>query len=192
MLPILHLRLLLHGRRPAVSDTPRTDALREVIVGQYKEDELTGNGMGNILSALTDIETLERERECECKCDVDWPEEYYELRQRLERERDAALRKLESLEESIASLDHPNIRILLRQAERYALDVAEKHENKYREIKKQLTDNNAERALADRLAEALMSTDSIIRKEVSLIGQWSSPDVCKEALAAWKEARNEI
>ena len=47
----------------------------------------------------------------------------------------------------------------------------------------------AERALADRLAEALMSTDSIIRKEVSLIGQWSSPDVCKEALAAWKEVR---
>ena len=49
----------------------------------------------------------------------------------------------------------------------------------------------AERALADRLAEALMSTDSIIRKEVSLIGQWSSPDVCKEALAAWKEVRKE-
>ena len=71
-----------------MSDTPKTDALREVIVGQYKEDELTGDGMGNILSALTDIETLERERECECKCDVDWPEEYYELRQRLERERD--------------------------------------------------------------------------------------------------------
>ena len=72
-----------------MSDTPKTDALREVVIGQYKEDELTGNGMGNILAALTDIETLERERECECKCDVDWPEEYYELRQRLERERDA-------------------------------------------------------------------------------------------------------
>ena len=53
------------GRRPAVSDTPRTDALREVVIGQYKEDELTGNGMGNILSALTDIETLERERDIE-------------------------------------------------------------------------------------------------------------------------------
>lgn len=49
-----------------MSDTPKTDALREVIVGQYKEDELTGNGMGNILSALTDIETLERERDSEC------------------------------------------------------------------------------------------------------------------------------
>lgn len=54
-----------HGRRSALSDTPRTDALREVIIGQYKEDELTGNGMGNILSALTDIETLERERNAE-------------------------------------------------------------------------------------------------------------------------------
>lgn len=46
-----------------MSDTPRTDALREVIIGQYKEDELTGNGMGNILSALTDIEKLESERD---------------------------------------------------------------------------------------------------------------------------------
>lgn len=44
-----------------MSDTPKTDALREVVIGQYKEDELTGNGMGNILAALTDIETLERE-----------------------------------------------------------------------------------------------------------------------------------
>ena len=72
-----------------MSDTPVTDAFREVVFAQYKEDELTGNGMGNILAALTDIETLERKRECECKCDVDWPEEYYELRQRLERERDS-------------------------------------------------------------------------------------------------------
>ena len=46
-----------------MSNTPRTDALREVVIGQYKEDELTGNGMGNILSALTDIETFERERD---------------------------------------------------------------------------------------------------------------------------------
>ena len=46
-----------------MSDTPRTDTLREVIVGQYKEDELTGDGMGNILSALPDIESLERERD---------------------------------------------------------------------------------------------------------------------------------
>lgn len=48
-----------------MSDTPKTDALREVIVGQYKEDELTGNGMGNLLAALTDIETLEREWDAE-------------------------------------------------------------------------------------------------------------------------------
>lgn len=46
-----------------MSDTPRTDALREVIIGQYKENELTGTGMGNILAALADIETLERERD---------------------------------------------------------------------------------------------------------------------------------
>ena len=113
-----------------MNNTPRTDALREVIIGQYKENELTGNGMGNILAALTDIETLERERECECKCDVDWPEEYYELRQRLERERDA------------------------------------------------------ERALADRLAGALLST----------LSNWmTSPDAEKaaQAIAAWKEARSE-
>ena len=83
--------------------------LREVVIGQYKEDELTGNGMGNILSALTDIETLERERECECKCDVDWPEEYYELRQRLERElaaeRALADRLAEIVEVGIEDLD---------------------------------------------------------------------------------------
>ncbi len=55
-----------------MSDTPRTDALREVIIGQYKEDELTGNGMGNILSALTNIETLERERD-------EWAERWADL-----------------------------------------------------------------------------------------------------------------
>lgn len=43
--------------------TPETDAFREVVFAQYKEDELTGDGMGNILAALTDIETLERERD---------------------------------------------------------------------------------------------------------------------------------
>jgi len=48
-----------------MSNTPRTDALREVVIGQYKEDELTGDGMGNILAALTDIETLERELDAE-------------------------------------------------------------------------------------------------------------------------------
>jgi hypothetical protein len=46
-----------------VSDTPKTDAFREVVFTQYKEDELTGDGMGNILAALPDIESLERERD---------------------------------------------------------------------------------------------------------------------------------
>lgn len=114
----------------------------------------------------------------------------------VERERDDALRKLESLEESISSLAHPNIRILLRQAESYALDVAKKHEKRYCEIKKQLTDSNVhlenitierdtERALADRLA-------------ADLNGLWhhysqteASYEVIDEALNAWKEARSE-
>jgi hypothetical protein len=43
--------------------TPKTDALRKVIIKEYKEDELTGVGMGNILAALTDLESLERERD---------------------------------------------------------------------------------------------------------------------------------
>ena len=46
-----------------MSDTPETDALREVVFAQYKEDELTGDGMGNILAALPDIESLERQRD---------------------------------------------------------------------------------------------------------------------------------
>lgn len=69
--------------------TPETDALREVIIGQYKEDELTGNGMGNILAALPDIESLERERD-------EWAERWAELSRAaikdicaMERERDA-------------------------------------------------------------------------------------------------------
>jgi hypothetical protein len=46
-----------------VSDTPVTDAFREVVFAQYKEDELTGDGMGNLLAALPDIESLESERD---------------------------------------------------------------------------------------------------------------------------------
>lgn len=38
----------------------------------------------------------------------------------------------------------------------------------------------ATRALADRLADALMST------------RWDSPVICKEAIAAWKESRSEV
>ena len=44
-------------------DAPKTNALREVVIGQYKENELTGNGMASILAALADIEELERERD---------------------------------------------------------------------------------------------------------------------------------
>lgn len=155
-----------------MSDTPETDAFREVVFAQYKEDELTGNGMGNILAALPDIESLERER-------------------------DDALRKLESLEESITSLDHPNIRILLRQAESYALDVAEKHEKRYCEIKKQLADSNvhlenitierdSERALADSLAEELKE---LLYCDLDVnLGRLKSS---RDALTAWKEARGE-
>ncbi len=115
----------------------------------------------------------------------------------LERERDDALRKLESLEESITSLDHPNIRILLRQAESYALDVAEKHEKRYCEIKKQLADSNvhlenitierdSERALADSLAEELKE---LLYCDLDVnLGRLKSS---RDALTAWKEARGE-
>lgn len=89
-----------------MSETPETDAFREVVFAQYKKDELTGDGMGNILAALTDIETLERKRECECKCDVDWPEEYYELRQRLEHERDEAQERVKKLIHENENLYH--------------------------------------------------------------------------------------
>ena len=63
-----------------MSDTPKTDALREVIVGQYKEDELTGNGMGNLLAALTDIETLERERD-EARSDLEFRRDLFKLQE---------------------------------------------------------------------------------------------------------------
>lgn len=43
--------------------TPETDAFREMVIQQYKEDECTGIGLGNILLALTDIARLERERD---------------------------------------------------------------------------------------------------------------------------------
>lgn len=46
-----------------MSDAPKTDALREVVIRQYKEDELTAYGMTTILAALADIETLARERD---------------------------------------------------------------------------------------------------------------------------------
>ena len=46
-----------------MTEAPKTNLLREIIIEQYKEDELTGDGMGNILAALAKIETLERERD---------------------------------------------------------------------------------------------------------------------------------
>ena len=64
-----------------MSNTSKTDELREVIVGQYKEDELTGNGMGNILSALTDIETLERERD-EVRSDLEFRRDLFQLQEK--------------------------------------------------------------------------------------------------------------
>ena len=114
-----------------MSDTPRTDALREVIVGQYKEDELTGNGMGNILAALPDIESLERERD-------EWAERW-------------------------ADLSRASVNDICAQRER-----------------------DAERALADRLAEALkfIATDKIANANDMRFR-------ANKALTAWKEARSD-
>ncbi len=64
------------NRRP----TPETDALREVIIGQYKEDELTGNGMGNILAALPDIEAIEIERD-ELRSDLEFRRGLFQLQE---------------------------------------------------------------------------------------------------------------
>ena len=165
-----------YGRRPAVSDTPKTDAFREVIFAQYKEDELTGDGMGNILAALTNIETLERKREYECKCDVDWPEEYYELRQRLERERDEALAYADKLAAGLPEGMLPKDVEVLRDAN-LALAV----------------ERDSERAIADSLAEAAKA----------VIDQWETPNwrlrestatymnALRNTITAWKEARGE-
>ena len=162
-----------------MSDTPRTDALREVVIGQYKEDELTGNGMGNILSALTDIETLERERECECKCDVDWPEEYYELRQRLERERDEAREEIEIIKKLL--LDPNAVRINMLHGKIAKLDWEKlEHVHGNHPAREQLA---AERALADRLAEALTP--------MAWLAGIKTPNSAEEVLSAWKEARGE-
>ena len=62
-----------------MSDTPETEKLRECIVAQYKEDECTGTAMGNLLGALPDIESLERQRDAYAETlramaetDADW------------------------------------------------------------------------------------------------------------------------
>lgn len=84
-----------------MSDTPRTDALREVVIQQYKEDELSGIGMGNTLAALLDIESLERERH-------EWAERWADLSRAaikdigsLERERDLALEQRDKIAKAI-------------------------------------------------------------------------------------------
>lgn len=115
--------------------TPETDELSQTIITH-------NNTYACYEQMKMHAQRLERERDEAWERADTMFAKHAEILDQYRRERDEALRKLESLEESIASLDHPNIRILLRQAERYALDVAEKHENKYREIKKQLTDNN--------------------------------------------------
>jgi hypothetical protein len=63
-----------------VSDTPKTDAFREVIFAQYKEDELTGDGMGNILAALPDIEAIEIERD-ELRSDLEFRRGLFKLQE---------------------------------------------------------------------------------------------------------------
>ena len=166
-----------------MSDTPVTDAFREVVFAQYKKDELPGDGMGNSLAARTDIETLERKRECECKCDVDWPEEYYELRQRLERERDEALAYADKLAAGLPEGMLPKDVEVLRDAN---LALAVERDA----LQEQL---DAERALADRLAEAANA----------VIDQWETPNwrlrestakymnTLRITITAWKEARSE-
>ena len=124
-----------------MSDTPKTDALREVIIGQYKEDELTGIGMGNILAALTDIETLERERD-------EWAERW-------------------------ADLSRASVNDICAQRER-----------------------DAERALADRLAEGLRKM--VLYSEALILRIQDRSDINFKTLNEgidlfneWKEARSE-
>lgn len=104
------------------------------------------------------------------------PEEMTELEAKLNKTRE----QLAAERELAKRLEEENANTYLRRWAK-AQDQAI---NAERELDK-------ERALADRLADALISTDAIIRKEVSLIGQWDSPVIFKEALAAWKEARGE-
>lgn len=60
----------------------------------------------------TDSATL---RAHDIYCGGDFDAVDVEHSKKLERERDEALRKLESLERSIASLDHPNLKMLLKE-----------------------------------------------------------------------------
>jgi hypothetical protein len=120
---------------------------------------------------------------------------------RIERERDEALAKLESLERSILDLSHPNLRMLLQERDEARDHLTQIHEYGTEEInaavelrqhlaaalverdeaRAQLT---AERALADRLA----STVSVLI--ISLNAFTPEPTTLgKDAYALWKEAR---
>lgn len=106
---------------------------------------------------------------------------------RLERERDEAREEIENIKKLL--LDPNAVRINMLHGQIAKLDWEKlEHIHGNHPAREQLA---AERALADRLADALISTDAIIRKEVSLVGQWDSPVIFKEALTAWKEARSE-
>ena len=98
-----------HGRRPEVSDTPKTDAFREVIFAQYKEDELTGDGMGNILAALPDIEAIEIERD-ELRSDLEFRRGLFQLQEEqlnnLRKERDEARERVKELTYENENLYH--------------------------------------------------------------------------------------
>ena len=148
-----------------MTDTPKTDALRKVVIKAYKEDKLTGNGMGDILAALANIETLERERDkvrelltslCQ-HFDAHGVVDLAVKLLRLEHERDNAL-------SDAKQADTDSIRAL---AER-------------NEAREQLA---LERALADRLAGVLelYCADDAIAHHAGIA----------DALAAWKEARND-
>ena len=159
-----------------MSDTPKTDALREVVIGQYKEDELTGNGMGNILAALTDIETLERERDEARDESAKWQRMSIEADKRFVeviRERDAE----RALAEQMGRLYDTAIRQL--KALESDLDRLE-------------ADLAAERALADRLAEAIQNylvlDENIDATTDELNGSWEQ---LQSSITAWKEARSD-
>ena len=153
-----------------MSDKPRTDAFREVVIGQYKEDELTGNGMGNILSALTDIETLERERD-EARADLEFRRGLFQLQEK-------------QLNEVRAERDKWKVKFIQQNKDLGCemmdpggtiWDYAKKLQDKNKDIQCKLV---AERSLSNQLAGALMVT------------RWDSYNICKEAIFAWKESRD--
>ena len=128
--------------------TPGTDAFREIVIQQYKKNELTGDGMDNILHAFTDIEILERERN--------------EARNAMAQARG---------ELDLKTLDFERMR---EQRDKLSKQLA------------------AERALADRLAEAIQNylvlDENIDATTDELNGSWEQ---LQSSITAWKEARSE-